>query len=54
MKKTALLLFALLFNLMAFAQQKPLNIALKAGMTFPKMITNNDAIAYDGTRNKRE
>jgi hypothetical protein len=49
MKNAALLLFVLPFSLTAFAQRKPLPITVKAGVTFPKMITNNDAIAYDGS-----
>ncbi|WP_316844377.1 porin family protein [Pedobacter psychrodurus] len=48
MKNTALLLLVLPFSLTAYAQRKPLPITVKAGVTFPKMITNNDAIAYDG------
>jgi len=47
MKKTALLLLTISFSITAFAQ-KPLHISVKAGLSFPKFITNNDAIAYDG------
>jgi len=48
MKKVAQLLFTSFFSLAASAQDKPLQISLKAGVTFPKIISSKDAAAYDG------
>ena len=48
MKKTALFLLTLAFCFAAFAQKQPLKIGVKAGLTFPKITSSNEAIAYDG------
>jgi len=48
MKKIALFLFALTFGLAVYAQQKPVPISVKAGITFPKIKTLPDADALKG------
>ncbi len=48
MKKTVLFLFTFITALTVFAQKKSLPISVKAGITFPKITTSMDAIAFDG------
>lgn len=48
MKKIFLCLFTLALGLIVSAQEKPLQISVKAGVTFPKITASKDAIAFDG------
>ncbi|RBQ08754.1 porin family protein [Pedobacter miscanthi] len=48
MKKIFLCLFTLALGLVVSAQEKPLQISVKAGVTFPKITASKDAIAFDG------
>ena len=48
MKKVVLCLLTLALGLMVSAQEKPLPISVKAGVTFPKITASKDAAALDG------
>jgi len=54
MKKSVLFLLAIVVGFTAFAQKQPLKIGVKAGITFPKIITSDDAVFYDDSGAVRE